>query len=309
MKSLAAHLEDFLASAKAENKSPDTLNMLVHGSRALLAWLDARFGIRETDRLTREHLIAWADHVTKRTKRDGMPLRPHTVAKQFSTDHAFLKWLETQGLVPPGLYRAIPSIELPRLLPTSVLAHRNVVRVINKVDVSSPEGIQLRAMLEVLYGAGLRVQELLSLNVSSIDLDSGMVRLMGKGSKERIVPVGESAKAAVEQFLRAVRPLLLREASTQSLWLDRSGHPMPRHTFRRQVETLTEGLRLPTHITPYTFRRSFATELIIHGANPYAVAKLLGHENVDSIDHYIKLAAVELKRIHRRYHPRERDHK
>lgn len=84
---------------------------------------------------------------------------------------------------------------------------------------------------------------------------------------------------------------------------------MPKHTFRRMVEALVSGLKLPTHVTPYTFRRSFATELIIHGANPYAVAKLLGHDNVDSIDHYIKLAAVELKRVHRRYHPRERDRK
>ena len=82
---------------------------------------------------------------------------------------------------------------------------------------------------------------------------------------------------------------------------------MPKHTFRRQVDSLVSGLKLPTRVTPYTFRRSFATELIIHGANPYAVAKLLGHDNVDSIDHYVKLAAVELKRVHRRYHPREKD--
>lgn len=309
MKSLLACRSEFLASAKAEGKSPDTLNMLEHGSLTLISWLAERHGIHEPDRLTSHHLTAWAEHVTQRTKRDGVPLKLSSIAKQFSTDRIFILWLETQGFVPPGLSKAIPRPKVEHRLPTSVLAHRQVVRVLGKVDASSPLGIQLRTMLEVLYGAGLRVRELLELQITSIDLDSGMVRVLGKGSKERIVPVGESARKAVELFLKTVRPLLLQDTITLHLWLDRAGRPMPKHTFRRLVEALVSGLKLPTHVTPYTFRRSFATELIIHGANPYAVAKLLGHDNVDSIDHYIKLAAVELKRVHRRYHPREKDRK
>lgn len=309
MKSLALSFDDFLVSAKAANNSPDTLNMLRHGGRQLIGWLETRFAIRESDRLTSQHLTAWVEHVGNRTKRNGLPLKPHTIAKQYSTDRTFLRWLESQGLVPVGLHQAIPLIKLPQLLPTSVLPHKQVVRMLGKVDLASPEGIQLRTMLEVLYGAGLRVHELLSLTTVSIDLDAGMVRVMGKGSKERIVPVGESARAHVQQFLRAVRPLLLDDTSTKALWLDRHGHAMPKYTFRRRVEALCMGIKLPVHVTPYTFRRSFATELIIHGANPYAVAVLLGHDDMNSIDHYVKLAATELKRVHRRYHPRERDRK
>jgi integrase/recombinase XerD len=309
MKSLATYLEDCLASAKACNNSPDTLNMLRHGGRQLIGWLDTRFAIHEPDRLTSQHLTAWVEHVGNRTKRNGLPLKPHTVAKQYSTDRTFVRWLESQGLVPVGLHQAIPLIKLPRLLPTSVLPHKHVVRMLGKIDLASPEGIQLRTMLEVLYGAGLRVHELLSLTTVSIDLDSGLVRVMGKGSKERIVPVGESARDSVQRFLLAVRPLLRTDTSTNALWLDCHGRSMPKYTFRRRVEALCMGIKLPVHVTPYTFRRSFATELIIHGANPYAVAILLGHKNMDSIDHYVKLAAVELKRVHRRYHPRERDRK
>ena len=122
-----------------------------------------------------------------------------------------------------GLHKAIPCITgLPRLLPTSVLPHRQVVRRDRQGRRLESRGIQpLRTMLEVLYGAGLRVCELLRLDVGSIDLDSGLVRVLGKGSKERIVPVGGEAKATVIRFLRAVRPLLLRDTTTRALWLDR----------------------------------------------------------------------------------------
>jgi site-specific recombinase XerD len=309
MKTFAEHLEEFLAWSRVSNNSPDTLNMLDHGGRQLLAWLEQQYSLTQADRLTSQHLEAWGRHVSSRTTRNGLPLKPHSIAKQFSTDRAFLRWLEREGLVPPGMHLAIPNIKVPKLLPTSVLAHRQVIRVLGKVDLSSPEGIQLRAMLEVMYGAGLRVRELLSLDTNSIDLDTGLVRVMGKGSEERIVPVGQTALAGVISFLVAVRSMLLRGTETAALWLDRSGQRMPKHTFRRLLIALSSGIKLPVHVTPYTFRRSFATELIIHGANPYAVALLLGHKNMDSIDHYVKLAATELKKVHRRYHPRERDRK
>lgn len=309
MKALSEHLDGFLAWSRTCNDSPDTLRMLHHGGRRLLAWLEQQHGISQADRLTSQHLEAWGRHESSRLARGGLPLKPHSVAKQFSTDRAFIRWLEKEGLVPPGLHQAIPIIKTPKLLPTSVLAHRQASRVLAKVDSSSPEGIQFQAMLEVLYGAGLRVRELLSLDTTSIDLGTGLVRVLGKGSAERIVPIGQTALKSVKSFLVAVRPLLLRDVGNRSLWLDRFGNQMPKHTFRRLLIALVSEMKLPVHVTPYTFRRTFATELIIHGANPYAVATLLGHKNMDSIDHYVKLAATELKKTHRRYHPRERDFK
>lgn len=309
MKPLPEHLDGFLAWSRAGNDSPDTLRMLRHGGRRLLAWLNQQYGTSRADQVTSQHLEAWGRHEGSRLARNGLPLKPHSVAKQFSTDRSFIRWLEKEGLVPPGLHLAIPMIKVPKLLPTSVLAHRQAARVLGKVDLSSPEGIQFHAMLEVLYGAGLRVRELLSLSTTSIDLDTGLVRVMGKGSQERAVPVGQSAVQKVKSFLVAVRPMLLRDVGNRALWLDRFGNQMPKHTFRRLLIALVSDIKLPVHVTPYTFRRTFATELIIHGANPYAVAKLLGHENMDSIDHYVKLAATELKKTHRRYHPRERDRK
>jgi site-specific recombinase XerD len=138
MKTFAEHLDGFLAWSRAANDSPETIRMLHYGGRRMLAWLNQQYGITQADRLTSQHLEAWGRHESSRLARSGLPLKPHSVAKQFTTDRAFIRWLEKEGLVPPGLHLAIPIIKTPKLLPTSVLAHRQAVRMLGKIDLSSP---------------------------------------------------------------------------------------------------------------------------------------------------------------------------
>ncbi len=308
MNSLAAHLEEFLAHCASLNRSRHTVRMLRHGLGHTLRWLESAHGVTMPAQLTVQRLEGWSRHVAQRCSTlTGLPLKPTSVCKQLDSDRSFLKWLEKRGVIPAGLHDAIPQIKLPALLPTSVLPHADVVRLLGRVDSSSPTGIQLRAMLELLYSSGIRPDELLGLDTGNVDLPNRVARVFGKGQKERVVPFGNTARRFLESYLRGVRPLLVCEPATAAVWLDRNGRRMPYYTFRRKLVGLVRDLNLPDHITSYTFRRSCATELVRGGANLWHVKDLLGHEKLDTLKHYTKLTAVDLKKTHARYHPRERE--
>ena len=140
-------------------------------------------------------------------------------------------------------------------------------------------------MLEVLYSTGIRVGELLGLNVTDVDLDNATAVVLGKGNKQRVVPIGKTALRLLESYLKAVRPFLLSRADEPALFLNHAGQRMPYHTFRR----------------------SCTTELIRAGANLYHVKELLGHEDLETLKHYTKLTIEDLKATHARCHPREQE--
>ena len=162
-------------------------------------------------------------------------------------------------------------------------------------------------MLEFLYSSGVRVAELLGLDLGQVDFRNRQAVVMGKGSKERMVAIGAVAAVATETYLKAFRPLMLRDPCLQALWLDRQGARMPYHTFRRQLLAVAERAGLPVHVTAHTFRRSFTTELIRHGANLWHVKEALGHESIETLSPYVKLTIPDLKKTLARCHPRERD--
>lgn len=308
MKPLSAHLEEFLSYSTSLNRSRHTVRMLRHGVGHTLHWLEAEHSVTLPTQLDVERIEAWTRHVAQRcAKSNGLPLKPATVGKQFESDRAFLKWLEKRGVLPMGFHDAIPRIKLPALLPTSVLSHSDIVRLLGRIDVTNPAGIQLRAMLELLYSSGIRPDELLGLDTTSIDLPNQAARVLGKGQKERVVPFGRTARRFLESYLRCVRPLLASDIASPAVWLDRNGCRMPYYTFRRKLVALVRQLQLPKHVTSYTFRRSCATELVRGGANLWHVKDLLGHENLETLKHYAKLTAVDLKKTHARYHPRDRN--
>ncbi|MFA5057638.1 MAG: tyrosine-type recombinase/integrase [Opitutaceae bacterium] len=307
MKTLPQHLDDYLAHARTANQSKVHLRGLGFCIRRLLRWLEEAYAITTAERLTPQHLEAWVKHYANGSTRRGLPRKPTSISKQFQCDRVFLQWLGKTGVLPQRMYEFIPKVKLPYRLPTGVLTHRQMEKFLGQVDTATTGGWQFRAMLEFLYTSGVRADELLGLNTTSVDLTNCTARVLGKGAKERVVPFGETARRHLEIYLRSIRPLLLRATGEPALWLNRAGERMPYFTFRRQLAELSARARLPVEVTAHTFRRSFTTELIRGGANIYHVKELLGHESLETLKPYTKLTIVDLKKTHSRCHPREHD--
>jgi len=307
MKTLRTYHAEFLEYEKLTGRSPTYTRALYYCVLRTLHWLEKVHGVTVPEKLTAQHLTDWTKHVTTRNTPKGTPLRPTSIVKQLDSDRAFLVWLARQGAVPTKLPDALPRIKLPDVLPTSVLTHRQMMRLLNAVPTNTSAGLQLRAMLEMLYSSGVRVAELLGLDVDHVDLGNRQAVVWGKGSKQRPVPFGDTAARHAETYLRAFRPLLLRDPTERAFWLNRSGERMPYYTFRLQLLAVAEQAGLPVQVTAHTFRRSCATELIRHDANLWLVAKMLGHASVEALKPYIKLTIVDLKKTHAKCHPREKD--
>jgi integrase/recombinase XerD len=197
-------------------------------------------------------------------------------------------------------------IELPKSgvkLP-DVLSYPEIEALLSAPDESAPKGMRDLAMLELLYAAGLRVSELVGLKVIQVNLEAGFVRVFGKGSKERVVPIGAHAREKVQTYLTYGRPLLLKEKVSPHLFVARAAKPMTRQGFWKLIKGYgaKAGIRKP--ITPHSIRHSFASHLLEGGADLRAVQMMLGHVDISTTQIYTHVARDHMKKMHERYHPR-----
>jgi len=306
MTMLRQQLDEYLAYARSLGRSPVRMRVFRYSVLRTLRWLAGRHSVTKVGQLAPHQIGAWVNAVAARRTSRGVPVKQSTVAKQLEADRTFFAHLEHMGLVPASIPTAVPRIKLPDFLPSSVLTHGQMVRLLERIDVTGPAGYQLRAMLEVLYSSGIRIAELLGMDLDAVDLANTMARVHGKGDKWRIVPLGRTAMRFLEGYLKGIRPLRLREPGVRAIWLGRDGHRLAYHVFRRQLADLVCDAGLPVTVTAHTFRRSCATELVRGGANLWHVKDLLGHENLETLKHYTRLTIVDLKKTHARCHPRER---
>jgi integrase/recombinase XerD len=192
---------------------------------------------------------------------------------------------------------------LPRGLPKS-LTETDVESLIAAPDVATPLGLRDRAMLEILYASGLRVTELVTLKAVQVSHDMGVVRVMGKGSKERLVPLGEEALAWLVRYVREARPVLLRGKASDDLFVTGRGSAMTRQAFWQLIRRYAARAALAATISPHTLRHAFATHLLNHGADLRVVQLLLGHSDISTTQIYTHVARERLKQLHARHHPR-----
>ncbi|HEX9639545.1 MAG TPA: site-specific tyrosine recombinase XerD [Acidobacteriota bacterium] len=234
--------------------------------------------------------------------RRAVGIAPRTLAKERVVLRAFYRFLRTEGVRTDD-----PSDEVaaPRLLPPlpRVLTIPEIEKLLSCPDLTVPLGLRDAAMLELLYAAGLRVSELLSLLGSDIDREEGLVRCRGKGSKERLVPVGKVARAALTAYLERGRPLILRRQQPW-LFLNAHGRKMTRQGFWKIIKAygLEAGIKRP--LTPHVLRHSFATHLLEGGADLRSVQALLGHASIATTQIYTHVDAARLRRLYDQYHPR-----
>ena len=197
----------------------------------------------------------------------------------------------------------IDSPKLPRGLPKT-LTEADVEKLLATPNVEEALGLRDRTMLETLYASGLRVSELVTLKISQVSQDMGVVRIMGKGSKERLVPLGEEALDWIKRYLKESRPQILGRRTTDAMFVTARGAAMTRQSFWHILKrhTALAGLRMP--ISPHTLRHAFATHLLNHGADLRVVQLLLGHSDISTTQIYTHVARERLKQLHARHHPR-----
>jgi len=228
---------------------------------------------------------------------------PRSTARWLSAWRHCYRYLLREGQlqVDPTAHIAAPKAN--RTLP-GILAEAEVDRLLAAPDSSSALGLRDRAMLEVLYATGLRVSELVNLTLNQINLNSGCLRISGKGGKERLVPLGEQAVASLNEYLQVVRPCLLRGQACADLFVTQRGQAMTRQAFWYLIKryALQAGIGKP--LSPHALRHAFATHLVDHGADLRAVQLLLGHSDLSTTQIYAHVARARLKALHARHHPR-----
>ncbi len=228
---------------------------------------------------------------------------PRSTARLTSAMKRFYQYLIREKLIGEDPGMRLESPKLTRGLPKS-LAESDVDTLLAAPDSNTPLGLRDRAMLETLYASGLRVTELVTLKVAQLSLEMGVVRVMGKGSKERLVPLGESAADVIQLYLSGARIDILAGQKSDDLFVTGRGHAMTRQMFWHLIKRHAHraGIRVP--ISPHTLRHAFATHLINHGADLRVVQLLLGHADITTTQIYTHVARERLKQIHARHHPR-----
>jgi integrase/recombinase XerD len=229
--------------------------------------------------------------------------KPRTTSRLVSSLKRFFQFAVREGLRKDDPAADLDSPKLPRSLPKS-LSEAEVEALLAAPGEESPQGLRDRAMLETLYASGLRVSELVGLKTVQASLDMGVVRVLGKGSKERLTPLGEEAVAWIERYQREARPALLSGRKSDALFVTARGGPMTRQAFWKLVQRYSRLAGIGRAISPHTLRHAFATHLINHGADLRVVQLLLGHADISTTQIYTHVARERLKQLHRKHHPR-----
>lgn len=223
-------------------------------------------------------------------------------ARQLSCFRGFFAWLVREHIRGDDPTANISSPKLGRPLPKS-LTEADVDALLGAPDLEDPIGLRDKAMLELLYATGLRVTELVELTLSEVNLRQGVVRVMGKGSKERLVPLGRAAMDWLQRYVRSARPSLLKGQS-EVLFPSNRGEQMTRQTFWYRIKLWAKVAAIAKPLSPHTLRHAFATHLINHGADLRVVQLLLGHADLSTTQIYTHVARERMKQLHGQHHPR-----
>ena len=274
--------------------APTSLDSYRRDLKAWSAWLGDG-GLLTADRGAVE---AWLAAQYK----DGA--KATSVARRLSTLRRFYRLQLERATVRDDPTLRVRAPRKPRRLP-KLLSEAQVESLLAAPDVNTPLGVRNRAMLETLYATGLRVSELTGLKIAQVGLAAGVVRALGKGSKERLVPLGEEAVAWLQQYLDTVRPALAGDGKSDALFLTARQGPMTRQAFWALLKRLAVGADIPAAaLSPHVLRHAFATHLLNHGADLRVVQLLLGHADITTTTIYTHVARERLKRLHAQHHPR-----
>jgi integrase/recombinase XerD len=262
---------------------------------ALARWLHARqLSLPKTGRADLMDFIAARVH-------GGA--RPRSTARQLSSFRRFFRYLIREGLIAEDPTAQIAMPKIGRSLPRS-LSESEVEALLGAPVVADPLGHRDRTMLEVLYATGLRVSELVHLKLAQVNLNQGLIRVLGKGNRERLIPLGEEAVRWLKSFIDTGRADILLDRSTDFLFPTRRGDRMTRQAFWHIIKRYARKASVDRDLSPHTLRHAFATHLLNHGADLRVVQMLLGHSDLSTTQIYTHVARERLKELHSSHHPR-----
>ena len=276
--------------------SQNTLDSYQRDLKALTKWLDE--SNRSLQSVRREDLLKYL------ADRMGSGIKARSTARALSCLRSFYRYLLREKVIKVDPTLRIDNPKLGRPLPDS-LTESDVERLLAAPDLTTPIGIRDRAMLEVLYACGLRVTELVSLRLTDMNLRQGVLRVMGKGSKERLVPLGEEAISWLQRFIQESRDELLKKnLSEDVVFPSNQGKMMTRQTFWHRIKIHAQDAGIKKKLSPHTLRHAFATHLVNHGADLRVVQLLLGHSDLSTTQIYTHIAQQRMKELHAEHHPR-----
>lgn len=234
--------------------------------------------------------------------KDGQ-LKSSSIARNIVTLKVFYRYLVRQQYIKNDPSELLESPKLWKYLP-EVLSIAEVDRVLKVIRQDKPKQIRDRACFELMYATGMRVSELVNLKISDVDLKLGVLRCFGKGQKERIIPMGRLAQAAVVKYIQQSRNKYIKGNDSKYLFLSKNGTKLTRQMIWKLIQRYARSANIRRHISPHTLRHSFATHLLQKGADLRIVQELLGHSNISTTQIYTHLNKDRLKSIHQRFHPR-----
>lgn len=299
-------LHSFTLHMQVKNYSPPTMDSYGRGLRTFLEHLTG-LGITDVKRVTKDVLYDYQAEIMEQRKARGLSWS--FVSAKIRAVKRFFEQLEASGalLVNPAEYIKEPKKE--KHLPRTVLTEDEVRKILDQPNLGTMTGIRDRAVLEVFYSTGVRLEEMTNLTIYDCDLQGGLLRVnKGKGSKDRVVPLGKHAVRFLKEYITRVRPQMTRrDKAEQRLFMSRQRTPLSIQSAEIMVRNYARKAGVRKRVTPHVFRHTFATELIRNGADIAAVQKMLGHADLRTTNIYTHVAGVEVKNTHRMSHPRERD--
>jgi len=289
-------IERFLDTIWAERGlSDNSLQSYRHDLLHLADQLTTRG--RTLEAATREDLLAVLAGEVKQGK------SPRSISRYLSAYRQFYRWLLRDGKISTDPVALIESPKTGRGLPKA-LSEEQVESLLEAPDTNTMLGLRDQAMLELMYATGLRVSELVGLELANLNLNQGVIRVMGKGQKERLVPIGAEAHDSLNLYLSSGRPEILKGAQTDSVFVTTRKSGMTRQAFWYMLNRYAAQCEISIKLSPHMLRHSFATHLLNHGADLRVVQLLLGHSDLSTTQIYTHIAREGLKRMHETHHPR-----
>ncbi len=276
--------------------SKNTIEAYSHGLNRFLDYLKKK-GIQEIPRVNKFDVRAFLLALKKKG------LSTKSVVRNLVAIRSLFQFLIREGILETNPIETLESPKIPKTLP-EILTLKEVEQLLEQPNPKTPMGMRDRAMLEVLYATGMRVSELTQLPMNQINLEGGYVLVFGKGSKERIIPLGSEAMKWVALYLKGPRERLAKRKESPFLFISRMGRGMSRQQFWKHIKAYGRKAGVQKRITPHLLRHSFASHLLERGADLRSVQMMLGHVDISTTQIYTHVTGERLKKIHQRYHPR-----
>lgn len=293
------YIKQFKNYLKLERSlAQNSIDAYLHDVRLFAQFMEIKGLSLSPEEVKPKHIHDFLEHVNE------LGLAAHSQARIISGLKAYFRFLLNEGDIQKDPMALIESPKLGRKLPDT-LDYNEIEQLLAAIDLSTPEGMRNRTILETLYGSGLRVSELVGLKRENVFLDVDFLRVLGKGSKERLVPLGSDSKKYLTMYMNEVRVHIpIKPGNEAFVFLNRRGSKLSRVMVFMVIKDLAAKIGLKKKISPHTFRHSFATHLIEGGADLRAVQEMLGHESITTTEIYTHLDRDYLKQVITEFHPR-----